>query len=185
MRAQHYLPLNILGGAYIGAAGIKVEVGVVLGDVTWLVDATAFVTGPACIVEVAELIAVSAEVEGLTGLGVVGALSTPTTRVHLDAGAVGPEVVEGNVPEAHFFCSGNINRGVVENDLGGKAVVGVGTGEGVGAVAAALLELEELLLLVSNTLGGMVNAGVEGPVMDDFGTEGVVPFQGDSVVDQL
>jgi len=183
MRAQHYLPLNILGGAYIGAAGIKVEVGVVLGDVTWLIDATAFVTGPACIVEVAELIAVSAEVEGLTGLGVVGALSTPTTRVHLDAGAVGPEVVEGNVPEAHFFCSGNINRGVVENDLGGKAVVGVGTGEGVGAVAAALLELEELLPFIGNVLGSAADVGVKGAEADDLRTEGLIAFKGDGMVD--
>ncbi len=155
-----------------------------LVDMAWLINVAALVTGPAGVFKVAELVTVSAKVEGLTGLGVVAALAIPSACVHLDAGAISPGVVKDGTPNVHFFGSGNISRRVLKDNLWGEVVVGVGAEEGIGAVMAALLELKELLSLICDAMGGAADAGVEGPVTDDFCMEGVVALKGDGVINQ-
>ena len=103
-------------------------------------------------------------------------LTTLTASIHLDAGTVGPGVVEGVMTVVNFFDGHEVSRGVFKDDLWGKAVVGVGLGEGGCAVVAVFLELKEVLLHFCNVVSGAVDVGVEGTVAHNFSVGGVVFF---------
>ncbi len=141
-----------------------------------LVDVAALVTGPTAVLQVAKLIAVLAKVEGLAGLGVMAALATPSTCVHLDAGVIGLGVVEGCVIGTDFVGHCKVDGGILEDDLRGKVVVGMGAGEGICTVMAMLLKLEELLSFICDVMGGMADAGIEGVELHNFHMECVIAF---------
>ncbi len=159
--------------------------GVVLQDMAQFIDAAALVTGPAAVFKVAKLVAVSAQVKGLTGLSVMAALAAPSTCVHLDVGAISLGVIEGGAANMDFISCHEIGRGVLEDYLWGEAVEGVGVGEGCCTVVVVFLELEELLAFIHNAVGGIVDAGIEGTVAYYFHMERVIAFEVDGVINQL
>ena len=100
----------------------------VLWDPTRLVDAAPSVAGVAVVVEVAELVAVPAQVESLATLSVVATLAAPVACVELDAWAFGPGDVEDVAAFLDFLRGHNVGGGRVESDLRGEALIGVGLG---------------------------------------------------------
>ncbi len=102
---------------YIRLACVEVIVREVLWDVAGLVDSAAPVTGPAGIVEVAELVAELAEVEGLTGLSVMVALAAPVTCIELNVGAVSPWVIELVMTGMDFISTHEVSGGIFEDYL--------------------------------------------------------------------
>ena len=97
----------------------------VLWDLARLVNTTALMAAATVFVEVPELVAELAEVEGLAALRVVAALTTPAARVVLNAGAVGPGIVEDVAAFADLFCGHGISGGVFKDHPWGQPVVGI------------------------------------------------------------
>jgi hypothetical protein len=157
---------------------------VVLWDPARLVNAAALMAAAAVLVDVAELVAVSAKVEGSAVLGVVAALTAPSACVILNAGAIGPGVVEDVAAFADFFRGHGVDGGILEDHSRGQPVVGVCLREGDCAVAALPLQVEEVLPHFGDAEGGRADARVDRAVADNLRFEGVVLFEGDGVVNQ-
>ena len=98
---------------------------VVLWDVAGFVNAAPFVRVPARVFEVAKLVAIAAEVEGLAHFCVMVPLPAPFTGIVLQVGAVGPRVVEDVVATLYFTGHHKVSWGVLEDDLESKPIVGV------------------------------------------------------------
>src|SRR6266851_1788610 len=141
--------------------------------------------GPAGVLQMAKPVAVLAQIEGFAGLSIVVALATPVTCVELDARVVCLGVIKGGVAGIDFIGTYKVGGGVLKDHLWGNLIVGIGTRESSYAVVVVFLELKEFLLHFCDVVGRAVDAGIEGTVAHDFGTEGVVLFQVNGVVNQL
>src|SRR6266851_3043745 len=130
--------------------------------------------GLAGIFEVTKPVAVPAEVEGLAGLGVMVALTTPVAGIELDMRAVHPGVIKCVVASIDFIGAHKVGGGILKDYLQGELVVGIGMGEGGCTVVAVFLELKEVLSHFCDIAGRVVDAGIKGAVVYDFCVEGVV-----------
>ena len=97
----------------------------VLWDPAGLVNAAALMAAAAVFVEVPELVAELAQVEGFAALGVVAALTAPAACVVLNVGAVGPGVVEDVVAFMDLFCGHGIDGGILKDHPRGQPIVGI------------------------------------------------------------
>jgi hypothetical protein len=115
----------------------------------------------------------------------MAALATLAAGIELDVGAVSPGVVESVVTIVNFFSGHKVSGGVLEDYLQGKPIIGICLCKGDGTVIVLPLQLKEVLLYLSNVEGRVVDVCVKHMVADHFCLEGVVLFQGDSMVDQF
>jgi hypothetical protein len=85
----------------------------------------ALMAAAAVFVEVPELIAELAKVEGSAALGVMAALTAPAACVILNAGAVGPGVVEDVAAFADLSRGHGVDGGILEDHPRGQPIVGI------------------------------------------------------------
>jgi hypothetical protein len=158
---------------------------VVLWDPACLVNVAALVAAVAVFVKVAKLIAVLAQIESLTALGIMASLSIPTTGVELDMGAVSPGVVEDIMTIVDFFCGHGVSRGIFKDHPWGQPIVGICLQEDDGTVMTLFLQLKQVLLHLGDTEGRVVDVHVEHTVVDDLHFEGVILLEGNGIINQL
>ena len=112
--------------------------GVLAWDAAWLADRAGVMWGAAEIRAMAPVATILTLGEWLAILDVVVVGTAPRAKEGVVVGAVGPGVVEEVAGVMDLIVGQVLGRGRAVDDAGGNAAVGVGVGQGLGALKALL-----------------------------------------------
>ena len=124
--------------AYVRGARVETPPGMLARDAAWLVDRAGVMRGPTEVRTMAPAAAVLTLGEGLAILDVVVVGTAPRAKEGVVAGTVGPGVVEEVAGVMDLIVGQVLGRGRAVDDAGGDAAVGIGVGQGLGALKALL-----------------------------------------------
>ena len=119
--------------------------GMLAWDAAWLVDRAGVMWGLTEVGAVAPAAAILTLSEQLAVFYIVVVGAAPRTKEGVVAGAIGPGVVEEVAGVMDLVVGQVFGRGCAVDDAGGDAVVGVGVGQGFGALKALLSDVSQVL----------------------------------------
>jgi hypothetical protein len=131
--------------AYIRGTRVETPPGVLVWDAAWLVDRAGIMRGPTEVGAVAPAAAILTLSERLAVFYIVVVGAAPQAEEGVVAGTVGPGVIEEVAGVADLVVCQVLEGRRAVDDTRGNAVIGVGVGQGLGALKALLGDVSQVL----------------------------------------